>query len=68
MITKEDSTKIINFMTHVAGVLLLGCVFQNYKFHMSHYSEYVLSSILSIYFTLIVDVLKDYDAAFLYHC
>ena len=35
---------------------------------MSHYSEYVLSSILSIYFTLSVDVFKDYDAAFLYHC
>ena len=32
------------------------------------YSEYVLSSTLSINFTLIDIVLKDYDAAFLYHC
>ena len=47
MMTKEGSTKILNFICH--------------------YSEYVLSS-LSIYFTLIAIVLKDYDAAFLYHC
>ena len=37
---------------------------KNVKFYISHYSEYVLSSCLSIYFTL----LKDYDAAFLYNC
>ena len=40
-----------------------GRVYQNCKFHISHYSEYVLSS-LSVYFTLIVIVLKDYNAAF----
>ena len=37
-----------------------GRVYQNCKFHISHYSEYVFSSSLSIYFTLI--------AAFLYNC
>ena len=31
--------------------------------HTSHYSEYVLSSTLSIYSTLIAIVLMDYDAA-----
>ena len=41
-------------------------VYQNCKFHISNYSEYVLSSCLSIYFTLIAIVLKDYDYAFLY--
>ena len=45
MMTKEGSTKIVNFICH--------------------YSEYVLSSSLSIYFTLFAIVLKDYDAAFL---
>ena len=37
---------------------------------ISHYSEYVVhvSSTLSIYSTLIAIVLRDYDAAFLYHC
>ena len=44
-----------------------GRVYQNCKFHISHYSEYVFSSSLSIYFTLIAIVLKDYDAAFLYN-
>ena len=57
--TKEGSTKIVNFMTHGAGVLMLGCG------HISNYSEYVLT--LSIYSTLIAIVLWDYDAAFLYH-
>ena len=41
-----------------------GRVYQNCKFHISHYSEYVLSSSLSVYFTLIAIVLKDYNAAF----
>ena len=62
MMTKEGSTKIVNFMTPRAGVLMLG------RGHISHYSEYVLSSTLSIYSTLIAIVLRDYDAAFLYHC
>ena len=61
MMTKEGSTKLVNFITSGAGVLMLGCG------HISHYSEYVLSSTLSIYSTLIAIVLRDYDAAFLYH-
>ena len=61
MMTKEGSTKIVNFMTPRAGVLMLG------RGHISHYNEYVLSSTLSIYSTLIAFVLKDYNAAFLYH-
>ena len=40
---------------------MLGCG------HISQYSEYVLSSTRSIYSTLIAIVLRDYDAAFLYH-
>ena len=58
MMTKEGSTKIVNFITPGAGVLMLG---------RGHYSEHVLSSTLSIYSTLIAIVLRDYDAAFLYH-
>ena len=30
--------------------------------HISHFSEYVVSSTLSIYSTLIAVVLRDYDA------
>ena len=33
--------------------------------HISHYSEYVVSSTISIFSTLIDIVLRDYDAAFL---
>ena len=58
---KEESTKIMNFMTPGAGVLMLG------HGHISHYSEYVLSSTLSIYSTLIAIVLGNNDASFLYH-
>ena len=61
VMTKEKSTKIENFKTSRAGVLMLG------HGHTSHYSEYVVSSTLSIYSTLVATVLKDYDAAFLYH-
>ena len=43
MMTKEWSTKIVNFMTPGAGVLMLG------RDHISHYSENVVSSTLSIY-------------------
>ena len=57
MMTEEGSTKIVDFMTPRAGVLMLGYG------HTSHYSEYVLSSTLSIYSTLIAFVLMDYDAA-----
>ena len=62
--TKEGSTKIVNFMTPRAGVLMLGLAIYN----ISHYSEYVLSSTLSIYSALIALVLRDYDAAYLFHC
>ena len=58
MMTKEGSTKIVNFNTPMAEVLMLGRV------HTSHFSEYVLSSTLSIYSTLIAIVLREYDAAF----
>ena len=37
------------------------------RYHISYYSEYVLSSTLSIYSTLITIVIRDYDAAFLFH-
>ena len=52
MMTKEGSIQIVNFMTLGAGVLMLG------GGHISHYNEYVLSSIstLSIYSTLIAIV------------
>ena len=61
MMTKEVSTNFFNFMTPGAGVLIFG------HGHISHYSECVVSSTLSIYSTLIAIVLRDYDAAFLYH-
>ena len=61
MMTKEGSTKLVNFITPGAGVLMLG------RGHISHYSDYVVSSNLSTYSTLIAIVLRDYDAAFLYH-
>ena len=61
MMTMEGSTKIVNFMTPGAGVLMLG------RDHISHYSEDVLYSTLLIYSTMIAIVLRDYDAAFLYH-
>ena len=60
VITKEGPNKIVNFITLGAGILMLG------RGHISHYSEYVLYSTISIYGISIVIVLKDYDAAFLY--
>ena len=42
-------------MTPGAGVLMLGYG------HLSHYSEYAVSSTLSIYSTLVVIVSRDYD-------
>ena len=59
MMTKEGSTQIVNFMTPGAGVLMLG------RGHISRYSE--LFSTLLIYSTFIAIVVRDYDAAFLYH-
>ena len=61
MMTKEGSTKIVNIMTPWAGALMLG------RGPISHYSEFVVSSTLSIYSTLVAIVSRDYDAAFLYH-
>ena len=60
--TMEGSTKIAMFMTPGAGVLMVrcGCI--------SHYSEYVLSSTLSIYSTLIAILLRAYNAAFPCNC
>ena len=60
MMTKKGSTKTVNLMTPGAGVLMLG------RGHISHYSEDVLYSTLSIYSTLIAIVLRDHDSAFLY--
>ena len=57
--TKEGSTKIL--MTPGTGILMLG------HGHISHYGDYVVSSTLLIYSTWIAIVLRDYDAAFLYH-
>ena len=55
-------SEIVNFMNPGAGVLMLG------RGEIRHYSEYVVSSTLSIYSTLIAIVLRDYDAEILYHC
>ena len=61
MVTKEGSTKIINFMIPRAGNLMLG------RGYISHYSEYGLSSTLSVYGTLIAIVLRDHTSAFIRH-
>ena len=54
--TTEGCAKIVNFITIGAVGLVLGCG------HIGHYSEYALSSILSIYITLIAIVLNEYNA------
>ena len=59
MMTNEGSTQIVNFMTPGTGVRVLGLC------HISNYSEYVLSSTISIYSTLFTIVLMDYAVAFL---
>ena len=51
MLTKEGSTKFVNLMTPGAGGFMITCG------HISHYSEYALSSTLSIYSILIAIVL-----------
>ena len=61
MMTKEGSIQISNCSTPKAGVPMQG------RGHESHYSEYVLSSTLSIYSTSISIVLRDYNAASLFH-
>ena len=60
MMTKEGSTKIVNFMTPLGLNVRRG--------HISHYynNDYVLSSTPSMYNTLIAIVLSDYDAAYLF--
>ena len=58
MMTKEGSTKIVNFNSPRAGDLMLG------RGRISHFRECVLSSTLSIYSTLIAIMLRDYDDAF----
>ena len=40
--TKERSTKIVNFVTPGAGVIMVRCG------HIGHYSEYALSSTLTL--------------------
>ena len=62
MMTKEGSTKIVNYMALGAGVLMLRCG------HISHYIEYALSSTISIYNTLIAIVLRDYNVDFVKNC
>ena len=57
IMTMEGSTKIVNFMTFSAAVLMLGCS------HTSHYSEYALSS-TPMYSTFNAIVLRDYNTAF----
>ena len=57
--TKERSVMIVNFITLGAGGLMLG------RGYISHYSEYALSSTLSIYSTLIAIILKEYNVGFL---
>ena len=61
--TKEGSTQIVpvNFMKP------RGRGSERWAWPYKSYSEYVLSSTLSIYSTLIAIVLRDYDVAFLYH-
>ena len=52
MMTKEASTKIVNFMNSMTGVLMQGCG------HISLYNGYGLSSTLSMYSILIDIVLR----------
>ena len=62
MMTKEGSTKICKFHDH------LGWGFDARTRPYKLYSEYVLSSTLSIYSTLIAIMLRNYNAVFLNHC
>ena len=63
MMSKERSTKIFDIMNTRVGVFVLR------PGHISHIVKInALSSILSIYSTLIAIVLRDYGTAFLCHC
>ena len=59
--TKEMYAKIVNFITIWAGGHML------WRGYIGYYSEYALSSTLSIYITLIAFVLTEYNATFLCH-
>ena len=59
---KGSSKNIVNYITIRAGCLMLG------RGYISHYSEYALSSSLSIYITFIAIVLREFNAVFLCHC
>ena len=61
IMTKEELTKIVNCITIGAWGLMLR------RGYISHYSEYALSSNLSIYIILIANVLREFNAAFLCH-
>ena len=60
--TKEGSAKIVNFIFIEAEGLMLGhgCI--------SHYSEYILSSTLSIYIVLNAILWSEYNAVSSFHC
>ena len=58
--TKERSAKIVNFIPTGQRSFLLG------RGYISYYSEYALSSTLSIYITLIAIVLSVNNAAFIF--
>ena len=60
--TKEGSAKIVNFILSGQGSYMLR------RGYISHYSEYALTSTLSINITLIVFVLRENNDAFLCHC
>ena len=62
MITKEGSTKTVNFLTPSAELDVIG------RCHVRYIGEYAISSTLWIYTIFIVIVLSDYNAAFLCHC
>ena len=62
VVTGEGSVRIVNFITIGAGGLVLG------RGYVGHYSEYALSSDLSVCITMIAVVLREYDTAFLCHC
>ena len=65
IMTRGEYVKIVNFIIIGAGGRLLGFGYTK------HYSEYELSSNLSIYtlyITLIAIVLREYSAAFVCHC
>ena len=59
MMTKKGSTKIVNFMESVAGVLMIGTG------HIRRHNDFGLSSTLSMCNTWVAIVLREYTVAFL---